>query len=626
MNQPNRPPGPAQRPPPHQQGRPPGPPPGQGKPGGPPPPDFRARVARLCEETAKTCRKVGLHAAAVELPEEGATSRVLVVGDAGAGKSRFLGSLIGAPGLLPVDTQHCQITLRHGDPLVTVSAADGSMFETTLAELAQLASHPIPPRPVGVDVSLRSRVLPGLEIVDLPGVDGLAGAQGRAALTMADTADAVLLVHDSNGPIREGELSFLTEVADRVACVALIFNKTDVAPDYMVVMEHARRILSRTPALRSVALFDASGANYERSKRQAAIGGRLVEPLRRFSGMDPIREFLARRVAGRGTQLRLASAARECAGLLRRCAEIVERDARLGDEAEAASADKALVALLASESTVRGQLRGHVQGLRSAPRAQLDAEIRNLREELRAFAEKSPTHQFQTLPERVQAGLVVVTSRVWTTQTDAAIAATEVLTERLRGTDELEQMRMTLAQTDLSESVAAGIGAGVGSPSAAYARSLKASSRATMTRTALMMVPGVIAGMFTGGAALGLGLAAVAGTGVGAMAWGQGRATDAQYRQHVRQWVDQTVTEAQRSLTTALETRAQTLSSHLEARLVELLAAARTEREHIKAFATSLKNDPELLREREHAAHLRKGSASATLLADQITGAAPPPS
>lgn len=620
MNQPPRPPA--------QPGRSsqPGRPPAQGTQGKPAAPDYRARVARLSEETAKTCRKVGLHAAAVEIPEEGATSRVLVVGDAGAGKSRFLGALIGAPGLLPVDHQHCQITVRYGDPLVTVSAADGSLFESSLADLAQLASLPIPQRPVSVDVSLRSRVLPGLEIVDLPGVDGLAGAQGRTVLAMADTVDAVLLVHDANGPIREGELAFLTEVADRVACVALIFNKTDVAPEFMVVMEHARRTLARTQALRSVALFDASGANYERSKRQAAIGGRLVEPLRRFSGMDPIREFLARRVAGRGSQLRLAATARECAGLLRRCAEIVEREARLGDEAEAARADKVLVDLLASESLVRGQLRGHVQGLRSAPRAQLDTDIRNLREELRAFAEKAPKNQLETLPERLQASLVVVTGQVWTTQTDAAFAATEVLTERLRGTDELEQMRMTLAQTDLSESVAANVGVGVGAPSAAYARSLRASSRATMARLGLMMVPGVIAGAFTGGAGLGLGLAAIAGTGVGAAAWGQGRATDAQYRQHVRQWVDQTVTEAQRGLTLALDTRAQTLAQHLEARLVELLAAARSEREHIKAYATSLKNDPELLRQREHAAHLRKGSASATHLADQITGAAPPPS
>lgn len=583
-------------------------------------------MTRLCEETAKTCRRVGLHAAAVEIPQEGVISRVLVVGDAGAGKSRFLGSLVGAPGLLPVDARHCQITLRHGDPLVTVAAADGSLFESSLADLAQLASQPLPHRPVNVDVALRSRVLPGLELVDLPGVDGLAGAQGRAALAMADTADAVLLVHDSNGPIREGELTFLTEVAERVACVALVFNKTDVAPDFVTVMEHARRTLGRSPALRSVALFDASGANYERSKRQAAIGGRLVEPLRRFSGMDPIREFLARRVAGRGNQLRLAAAARECGGLLRRCAEIVERDARLGDEQEAARSDKALVDLLASESSVRGQLRGHVQGLRSTPRVQLDADIRNLREELRVFAEKAPKHQLQSLPERVQAGLVVVTGEVWTTQTDAAFAATEVLTERLRGTDELEQLRMTLAQTDLSESVASSIGAGVGSPSAAYARSLRASSRATMTRTALMMVPGVIAGIFTGGAGLGLGLAAIAGTGVGAAAWGQGRATDAQYRQHVRQWVDQTVTEAQRGLTTALDTRAQILTQHLDARLVELLAAARTEREHLKAYATSLKSDPELLRLRDEAARLRKGSLSATQLADQITGAAPPPS
>lgn len=595
-------------------------------PGKPAAPNYKDRVAVLAANTAKTCRQVGLHAAAVRLPEEGSISRVLVVGDSGSGKSRFVGALIGAPGLLPVGVPHSQITVRHGDPSVTVAAADGSIYEATLADVAQLASEPMPHRPLSLDVSLRSRVLPGLEIVDLPGGDGLGGAQGQVALAMADGFDAVLLVHDSNGPIREGEKAFLAAVAERVGFLMVVFNKTDIAPDFMVVLEHARRTLGRTPALRSVVYYDASAANYERSKRQDAIGGRLVEPLRRFSGMDPIRDFLTKKVAGRSAQLRLAGTARECAALLRRCADIVDREARLGDEEEVARADRAWQDVIASEAAVRTQLRGQVQGMRSAPRTQLDTAIRELREELRAFADKCPKSQLDMVPDRLQSRLVVITSEVWTTQTDAALAATHVLTDKLRGMDELEQMHMALAQTDVSDSVSANLGAGVGSPSATYQRSLQSSSRATMTRTALLMVPGVLAAAAGPiGWPVGIALAA-GGVGIGALMVSQGKATDAQYRQHLRQWVDSTLNESQRGLMTALDTRAQFLAQHLDSRVLELLAAAKQEREHVKAYATTMRNDPELQRQRERAATLRKVAGNGMLLADQITGMAPPPS
>lgn len=628
---------------PGQPGAPQGPPPGPGRPPGQQGPatgqagrppaaagkpaapgqTFAERVEKLRNYTARTCRQVGLHAAAAELPTGSATSRVLVVGDADAGKSRFVAALIGAPGLLPVDVPHCQLTVRFGEPGARVGRPDGSVFVAGLADVVPLATTPMPNRPTTLDVSLRSRVLPGLEIVDLPGVDGIAGSQGETARMMAELADAVFLVHDANGPLRTGELDFLTAVADKVACLAVVFSKTDIAPEHIVVMEHARRLLAKNPVTRTVPVFDTSAANYERSKQQAAIGGRLVEPLRRFAGLDPIREFLARRVAGRGENLRLAAAARECGGLLRRCADLVERDARLGDEAEIQRSDKALADLIAGEASIRAQLRRQVQELRTGPRAQLDTAIRDLREELRSFTDGCPRDQLDTVPERLTAKLVVVTATVWTIQTDAAVAATDVLTERLRGVDEIAQMREALAQTDLSETVAASVGAGVGSPSATYQRSLRANSRATMTRTALLLVPGVLAAMSGPiGWPIGIGLAA-AGGGIGALLWGQGRATDAQYRQHIRQWVDQTLNEAQRGLLTSLETRSQYITQYLEARVLELLATARAEREHVKAYALTLKSDPELVRQRERAATLRKESAAAAGLADQIAGAAP---
>ena len=146
-----------------------------------------------------------------------------------------------------------------------------------------------------------------------------------------------------------------------------------------------------------------------------------------------------------------------------------------------------------------------------------------------------------------------------------------------------------------------------------------------MTRTALLLVPGVLAAAAGPiGWPVGIALAA-GGVGVGALVLSQGKATDAQYRQHLRQWVDSTLNESQRGLLTALDTRAQFLAQHLDSRVLELLAAARQEREHVKAYATTLRNDPELLRQRERAGNLRKAAASGMLLADQITGAAPPP-
>jgi hypothetical protein len=577
-------------------------------------------VAKLAAYTARTASTLGLDATAGQLDTENRRSSCLVVGDSGAGKSSLISALLGRPGLLPVGRSHCRVSLVEGPAKVTAllpGRGDDSEIEIPEGVLATAASADLHERPTLITAHLPDQALAGIELIDMPGLDGLAGSHGAEAMSLLPGADALVLVHDSNGPLRDGELTFLTAAADFVGCLAVVFSKVDISPEYQSLVDEARARFARNPVLRSTSIFPVSSANFEAALRQRESGGRLADHLTRLSGLDPVTAFLREQVAGRSQRLRQAALARECGAILRRCADRVERDSGAGADEDLISAEKGLGVLIAGEVATRTELRNASQALRTLPRRELDNAIRRVREELRSHIENAPTKQLSQLSESLQARLVVATAQVWQIQTEQAIRAAELLETRLDGVDEVARMRAAVAAADLAYDVAGSLTAGIGSPSEAYQKSLSANSRATMARMSVFLIPAMLGPLgWIGGLALG-------GTAAGAMVWGQTRSRDVQQRNHLRSWVDQVLNDALRGLQLGLETRAQELGHHIDTRTVELIADAKARRERLRTLVTTARSDPQRTKARERVETLRKEAVAAAALADQVLAGAP---
>jgi hypothetical protein len=82
-----------------------------------------------------------------------------------------------------------------------------------------------------------SGVLPGLVVVDTPGVGGLEGGHTRAALAFIPDADAVVFVSDATAELSSVELGWLERIAEAGPIVRHVMTKIDLAPAWRRVAE-----------------------------------------------------------------------------------------------------------------------------------------------------------------------------------------------------------------------------------------------------------------------------------------------------------------------------------------------------------------------------------------------------
>ncbi len=135
-------------------------------------------------------------------------------------------------------------------------------------------------RPLGVQVALTSPWVPGLAIVDTPGVGGLTSAHGRVARRAAATASALLFVVDGGQTLTAPELEFLREVSGRTEHVVLALTKVDRNPGgwQQVRDENRALLLQHAPRFAAVPIVpvSASYAVHARSQPQP-VADALVE-------------------------------------------------------------------------------------------------------------------------------------------------------------------------------------------------------------------------------------------------------------------------------------------------------------------------------------------------------------
>ena len=317
-------------------------------------PGGAGEVARRADAAIKAARRVLRSHERVEAARllddvlaEGldAPPRLVVAGEVARGKSSLVNALLGRPGLSPVGSAVTTAAfLGFVPPRAGLEAgqaelwfADGERRRARPEDV--LARITAPHRGAtadgallrGGEIALESDRLPGVSLVDTPGVGGLDGGHAALAAWMASTADLLLLVADAGQRLTATELEFLGRCAERAGAVVVVLAKTDRHPrGWREVREEDAGLLRRqAPGVPCLGVLGVSSLLAE--KALGADDPQLAERLLDASGvpalLDAVRAHLAdRRALARGRALAVARAGLEELLVARRGA----RDAMAG--------------------------------------------------------------------------------------------------------------------------------------------------------------------------------------------------------------------------------------------------------------------------------------------------------
>ncbi|MEV5409269.1 dynamin family protein [Thermopolyspora sp. NPDC052614] len=235
---------------------------------------------------------------------------IVVAGAQKRGKSRLINTLVGRPGLLPVDADiatDCHLRVRRGENLTAVVhdqlADDVPIDPEHLADYASVAGDPARRRTVlSVDVTVPSPLLDGVCLVDTPGVDSLTVGHRQVTMAMLRRADALLFVLSAQDqPVLRHELEFLAETVQRIPAVAFVLTKVEDSANWRDLLEENRRRLETFVRESGDALrplldapwFPVSAKLGEAAAAQLALGrAERAEALRTRSGMGRLEAYL----------------------------------------------------------------------------------------------------------------------------------------------------------------------------------------------------------------------------------------------------------------------------------------------------------------------------------------------
>lgn len=301
-------------------------------------------VLRLANEVNSLARKAGRADLSETLAQvaarwKEAETTIVVAGAQKRGKSRLINSLMGRPGLLPVDADvatNCHLSLRHGPVLsAVVTHADGAfpIDPEQIPEYASMSGDPAKRRDVvSVDLTLEHPLLDGVRLLDTPGVDSLTVGHRQATVAILQRADALLFTLSAQDqPVLRHELEFLAEAMERVQAVAFVLTKVEDSTNWQALLEENRRRLEafvaearreRPESDRLLGpLLDAPWLPVSAKLAEAAAAQRALDrperadQLRARSGMDRLEEYV-RACAGGRDLARSATVVSACASVL----------------------------------------------------------------------------------------------------------------------------------------------------------------------------------------------------------------------------------------------------------------------------------------------------------------------
>lgn len=182
---------------------------------------------------------------------------VVLAGAQKRGKSMLVNTLVGHPGLLPVDADvatDAEVVLRYGPEVTAVVHGRGADGPTAtpvdpdlLADYASVLGDPRTREGVtGVELTVPSPLLDGVRLVDTPGVDGLTAGHRHATLAAIASADVLLFaVSAQDQPLLGEELDFLRTAAERLHDVAFVLTKIDDSVGWRDLLAENRERLAR---------------------------------------------------------------------------------------------------------------------------------------------------------------------------------------------------------------------------------------------------------------------------------------------------------------------------------------------------------------------------------------------
>jgi len=235
---------------------------------------------------------------------------VLVVGEAGRGKSALVNALLERPGLTPSgnDLQtSVHISFRYGpQPHARILTPSGprDVPLQAIASTVVTGSGPQGEEVLGAEIDLDAELLrDGIELVDTPGVGGLAAAHTRITLAALERADALVFVQDAGAELTAPELDFLAAAALRTRTVAVVLTKSEPYDEGdlgRIAALDRGKIAERVPALAEVPVLVVSSRLRLYELATAHRGADI-------SGFRALAEWLRSSVAAPSNAVRVAN-------------------------------------------------------------------------------------------------------------------------------------------------------------------------------------------------------------------------------------------------------------------------------------------------------------------------------
>ncbi|WP_045824715.1 dynamin family protein [Williamsia herbipolensis] len=317
------------------------------------PSDLRAQTDSVLAAAATVLRAYKMDdvadLAARKAARDGQARTVVVVGEVKRGKSSLVNALVGRRDLSPVGVD-VTTTVAIG-----VAPTDDPPLDGTATLLFPDRSEQIPltalpdwvtvggrqvrdphveSLPTRASIPVTETAMPGVTIVDTPGVGGLDPAMAALAVQSAQQACVVVIVCDASSPLTAPEMDFIREAGASVDALVVAVTKTDknirrwkaiVADNRRLLTTHLQRDIPviGVSSLRAVLAADLPpGAERDRAEMTSGITDLRAEIMHRLDAAQGLpaadalrttREGLlavARRVdvehaavAGRGTTL-----------------------------------------------------------------------------------------------------------------------------------------------------------------------------------------------------------------------------------------------------------------------------------------------------------------------------------